>query len=417
MLNRKEAKRLIKEFLADKTNKPVKTGIKTPLSKSATNNVYRIPIKFLVPNIYNDRIAGRIREFEELNKRELSFDNIEDIDVIYDFIDKEHPKENKTTFEDLKYNGQREHGIITNDGIVIDGNRRLMLLRKILSLKVSELKNLNINKEEFEYFDAIVYLEDLDKKGIIEKETKIQIAREGPITYNRINLYIKIDNMTKLNMSFDDIATFMGHGYKKNDIKIMHETFELMSEYLISIQKKNQFTLIDGLEDQFLNSKNAFKKIKSAKSANKWYANQPNFLTEFKTITFQLLRAKVEGKNFRKNFLGTNDKSGVLVSEDSWKTFKNEHINAINSKRPISEADWAILAPTFTDNIKRIVTTAGDEIGKITVYMTVSNIASKVKVLKELLNSKAILTKDSRLKLSNIEISIRKILESNGDKD
>ena len=238
MLNRKEAKRLIKEFLADKTNKPVKTGIKTPLSKSATNNVYRIPIKFLVPNIYNDRIAGRIREFEELNKRELSFDNIEDIDVIYDFIDKEHPKENKTTFEDLKYNGQREHGIITNDGIVIDGNRRLMLLRKILSLKVSELKNLNINKEEFEYFDAIVYLEDLDKKGIIEKETQIQIAREGPITYNRINLYIKIDNMIKLNMSFDDIATFMGHGYKKNDIKIMHETFELMSEYLISIQMK-----------------------------------------------------------------------------------------------------------------------------------------------------------------------------------
>jgi hypothetical protein len=417
MLNRKEAKRLIKEFLADKTNKPVKTGIKTPLSKSATNNVYRIPIKFLVPNIYNDRIAGRIREFEELNKRELSFDNIEDIDVIYDFIDKEHPKENKTTFEDLKYNGQREHGIITNDGIVIDGNRRLMLLRKILSLKVSELKNLNINKEEFEYFDAIVYLEDLDKKGIIEKETQIQIAREGPITYNRINLYIKIDNMIKLNMSFDDIATFMGHGYKKNDIKIMHETFELMSEYLISIQKKNQFTLIDELEDQFINSKNAFKKIKSSKSANKWYANQPNFLTEFKTITFQLLRAKVEGKNFRKNFLGTNEKSGVLVSEDSWKIFKKEHINAINSKRPINEADWAILAPSFTDNIKRIPTTSGEVVGKITVDIIVSSIVSKVEELKKLLNSKAKITKDSRLKIKNIEISIRKLLDSIGDKD
>lgn len=411
MITRNEAKNQISSIILN--SKPVKTGIKTALSKTKPYDVYRIPIKLLVPNIYNDRIAGRIREFEELKKRELKFSNQSDVEIVFDFIDQEHPIENKTTFEDIKNNGQKEHGVITNDGIVLDGNRRLMLLRKICNLSISELKKLNINKEEFEYFDAIVYPEDLDKKGIIEKETILQIAQEGPIKYNRINLYIKIDNMFRLGIDYEDIATYMGHGYEENEIKKMHETFELMNQYLISINKNNQFTLLDGLEDQFINSKNAFSRI--SKKNNKWYSEKPNFLADFKKVTFQLLRAKVEGKNFRKNFLGTNDNTGVLVSEQAWQKFKNTHEEIINESKPAYEADWHVLSQKFTGNINRIVSYAGGDIGEVSVESIIGLLEKKTNELKNLLEKTEFLNHDKNLKLKNIEKTIRNLRESYGD--
>jgi hypothetical protein len=415
MITRNEAKKLISDFI--KKNPPIKTGVKTPLSNKDTHKVHRLPIKYLVPNIYNDRIAGRIREFEESHKREMSFENKQDLEEIYKFIDIEHPKENKTTYVDLMQNGQREHGIITNDGIVLDGNRRLTLLRKISNLSISELKKLNINKEDFEYFDAIVYLEDLDKKGIIEKETQIQIAREGPITYNRINLYIKIDNMVNIGFSFKDIATYMGHNYKENQVKNMHDTFQLMCEYLTSIGKKNQFTLLDGLEDQFINSKKAFNKIKSNKTSNKWFNQNSNFITEFKTITFELLRAKVEGKNFRSNYLGKNEKSGILVSEKAWQKFIDNHKKIVESNKPISEADWGMISKSFDGNIKSIPLYDGEEVKELSVDSLISAIHKKTNELKSIIDNKKTLSNEKCIKLKEIEKVIRNLRESYGEND
>lgn len=131
MLSRAEAKIKIQGCLK---NNPIRTGVKLPIRPGETFNVYKIPLEYLVPNLSNDRIAWKIREFEAVNNRKLSYESETDINYVYELIEGEHPKENERTLRDIAEKGQQLNGVITNEGKIIDGNRRVTLLR-ILGIK------------------------------------------------------------------------------------------------------------------------------------------------------------------------------------------------------------------------------------------------------------------------------------------
>ena len=402
MLTRKEAKEKIGAYI--KNNKPVKTGIKLPIRPNTTFNVYAIPVDYLVPNVLNDRIAWKIREFEAENKRELSVENEEDVNFVFKMIEDEHPESNENTLKDIARNGQQEHGVITNDGIIIDGNRRATLIRKLFQGEASKFGK---NVEEFRLFETVVLSEDVEQDEIMALETSIQIGKDEKVDYNPINIYIKIDNFLRKGVSVEKIANYMSK--TPSEIKNKIEIFKLMNDYLESIEKPNHYTLLDGLEDQFIKCASIFPKLDN-KTYNADWNYDENDVTDFKMTAYDLMRAKVEGKQFRDNFLGKPNKTdGVFIKKNLWDDFYKKHQEIIESTTLNNEEDWKSLKNQFTGNIKRINSLLSDFHDEKSITSIINLMELKLNNLEELLKNKDVLSNEDIDKLHNIEKRIYRI--------
>lgn len=337
MITRAEAKAKISEIIT--TQKPIKTGQTLPIRKGMTFDVYKIPLAYLVPNILNDRITWKIREFEAENGRTLSIESDDDVSYLYSLILIEHPADNERTKADLAKNGQQVDGVITNEGIIIDGNRRATLLRALFN---GEADKYGQSVEDFRYFNAIVLPGDIDGKEIMALETMLQIGADKPVEYNRICLYIKVDNLLNAGYTYPQIKQYMGLKSDK-DVEDMESIFKLMLEYLEAIGKQNHFTLLDGLEDQFINTKTVFKRLDNGTYSAEWEYT-PDDVVEFKTVCYDYMRAKFEGKKYREVLVGRPNKSnGVFIEKSVWEDFLAHHNAILDKNNPISEADWQLL--------------------------------------------------------------------------
>ncbi|MHB8070597.1 MAG: hypothetical protein ACYDHF_01395 [Candidatus Cryosericum sp.] len=97
---------------------------------SSQENVYRIPLKYLVYNKYNGRIGTEVRSFEKEYHR-LNAENSEDSLLIERFLYDSKVDRNEKTMGSLLHDQQQRHGIVTADGVIVDGNRRALLLNKL----------------------------------------------------------------------------------------------------------------------------------------------------------------------------------------------------------------------------------------------------------------------------------------------
>ena len=337
MITRAEAKAKIAQIQATQT--PIKTGITLPIRKGDTFKVWRIPLALLIPNVFNDRITWKIREYEAENDRALDMESDDDIELLYSMIMQEHPADNEKTKADLAKNGQQVDGVITNDGRIVDGNRRATLLRALFN---GEADKYGQNVEDFRYFNAIVLPEDVDAKEIMALETMLQIGVDKKVDYNRICLYIKVDNLIKAGYTYAQIKQYMGLK-SENDVENMANIFKLMEEYLVAIGKPNRFTLLDGLEDQFINTRTVFKKLDNGTYDANWEYT-PSDVASFKMVCYDYMRSKFEGKKYRDVLVGKPNKTnGVFIEKSVWDEFLEHHDSIVDANDPESEDDWKYL--------------------------------------------------------------------------
>lgn len=337
ILSRQRAKELISSIVD--RQQPVKTGATLPIRPGVAFNVYRIPIEYLVPNQDNDRITWKIREYEAEHQRRLNIENEDDVIYIYSLIEDESQKENDATLKDLAYKGQQVDGVITNTGIIIDGNRRATLLRK---LYLGAADRFNKNVEEFHYFNCIVLPGDMQRREIMALETMLQIGVDEKVNYNRICLYIKIDNLLQANYTHTQIKQYMNLKAEK-DVEKMKDIYDLMVKYLDSIGKSNHFTLLDGLEDQFIQTNALFKQLDNGSYSTEWDPTDSD-KNDFKAVCFDYMRAKFEGKKYRTVLLGKTQKTdGIFIDENVWKDFLARHEQIMDENDPQSEHDWQYL--------------------------------------------------------------------------
>lgn len=200
MISREEAKEKLAQIKKDK--KPVKTGATLPIRPKETFDVYAVPLEYLVPNVRNDRITWKIREYEAENNTKLDINNDADVEYLYNLIENDNKKANDNTLEDLAKHGQQVDGVITNTGIIIDGNRRATLIRKLFNGEASKYQK---SVEDFRTFNAIILDGDIDEKEIMALETLLQIGSDKPVGYNRICLYLKVDNLLNVGYKYDQI--------------------------------------------------------------------------------------------------------------------------------------------------------------------------------------------------------------------
>ena len=406
MITRAEAKAKIAQIQATQT--PIKTGITLPIRKGDTFKVWRIPLALLIPNVFNDRITWKIREYEAENDRVLDMESDDDIELLYSMIMQEHPADNEKTKADLAKNGQQVDGVITNDGRIVDGNRRATLLRALFN---GEADKYGQNVEDFRYFNAIVLPEDVDAKEIMALETMLQIGVDKKVDYNRICLYIKVDNLIKAGYTYAQIKQYMGLK-SENDVENMANIFKLMEEYLVAIGKPNRFTLLDGLEDQFINTRTVFKKLDNGTYDANWEYT-PSDVASFKMVCYDYMRSKFEGKKYRDVLVGKPNKTnGVFIEKSVWDEFLEHHDSIVDANDPESEDDWKYLGKRggkLDQNLNNAVQKLDSVLKDKDITKLIREISVKIDRLEELVENAEEMSADDIESMKALSKSLYKI--------
>lgn len=290
-----------------------------------TEKVFNIPLSYLIYNKYNGRILSRTKSLEKQNQ-EINLETDEGRDIIENLLWESKVDRNKKTLSSIKDFGQQKVGIITKDGVIIDGNRRAMLLNKV---------------DRTGYFKAIVLPVTLEENPIeIERlETTYQMGEDEKLGYNPIEKYLKakqiFDKLTpKISETeaIKSISDWMGE--TEGEIRKYLDTMTVMDEYLEYLEYDGIYTQLDSREDQFLSLTKWLNTFYGESSKRAFDGYTDSDVDDLKIIAFDFLRFRNEydGKEFRNLAEGNSDKH-FFGDKEIWQSFSTKH-NEIISKLP-----------------------------------------------------------------------------------
>ena len=90
-----------------------------------------LPLNLLIYNIRNGRFAAEYQELKNKKGRELESENKEDRKELQKLLISLDPKQSMILEKDVRQYGQREPGVCTHGGQVINGNRRMSVIESI----------------------------------------------------------------------------------------------------------------------------------------------------------------------------------------------------------------------------------------------------------------------------------------------
>ncbi len=283
--------------------KPEPTGATKKIYISGSQKdypVYRIPLSLLKYNFHNGRISTSI---SNTNLKSTDSDIDGEIEKIINLENNEIDK----TKNNIKVWGQIEPGVVFNNGVVIDGNRRFTCLRK--------LNKEFPNDERFQYFDAVILEQnEYSEKEIKELEWCIQMGKEGRVNYD------PIDKLCDYKMNVIEKDEFTDDDYSRltntpiNEVKLLHEKADLITDFLEYIKQPNNWYIakkwkLDG----------AITEMKFVKKVD-----DPNKKTELKETIFDLIIANGKddlGKSIR------NEIKPLFEQNDVWDIYTADNKN------------------------------------------------------------------------------------------
>ncbi|MBO0953115.1 hypothetical protein [Fibrella forsythiae] len=310
-------------------------------------DVYDIDLNYLVYNQYNGRIASYVSSFEKQEGRNLDPTKEEDIKIIEGFLKNSNVESNRSTKRDLiDKKGQLKYGIVTKDGVIIDGNRRAMLLKEIGKE----------NKSNPIYFKAVLLDVFLDENPaeIMRLETTYQMGEDAKVDYNAIEKYLKCQSLLS-HFSSEEIARMMAEPVPK--INEYVSIMKLMDEYLDSIDSSGIYTRLDKTEGIFVDLNNYLNRYKTEKSKIPQWRYTDSDLNDLKLIYFDYIRTTYnrtkdngesgvlgsgDSKDYR--FIGQTSKKGSFFCDQKiWESFRDEHFKKIDPIREIfTDGDWSV---------------------------------------------------------------------------
>jgi len=282
--------------------------------------VYKIPLEYLVYNKFNGRILSRTKSLEK-QKHSIDVETVEGKEKIEQLLWESKEDRNKKTLSSISKFGQQRVGIITKDGIIIDGNRRAMLLNRI---------------PEYDYFKAIILPVTLEENPIeIEKlETTYQMGEDEKLGYNPVEKYLKAKTiLDKLKPTIGEdeaikrISDWMGE--KTSKVREYLSVMGTMDEYLQTLEYDGIYTQLDGREDQFITLTTWINNYYDSNSRKVGWAYSNLDVDELKSIAFDYIRVRYEGKEFRLLAHGLKE-NHFFGSRDIWSSFNEEHFDSIN---------------------------------------------------------------------------------------
>jgi hypothetical protein len=286
---------------------------------------YRVPIKYLVFNVDNGRLAMEVREWQKNNNRALDANQPEDAKVICELLLNLDKTQTDLLLDDLESKGQMEPGVITNDGIVINGNRRMALLEQ-LQKKTPTGK--------WDYLEAVRLEPNVSQQDLWKIEAGLQLSKDKKAEYHPVNELLKIKQGIQAGLNSKQIAAAM---YGKTEIEINEdiERLELIEDFLSFMKQEMNYGLIKkfGYHEYFIdiqkNLLNAWKR-KGVRSQDR----QKKLL-----FVFALLRANIKllGNDSRKKKKGLTHwdirELGKIFDDPSAEATFEEHLKKSTTKQ------------------------------------------------------------------------------------
>jgi len=310
--------------------------------------VYDIPLSLLTFNKYNGRIASDMLTYERALGTEegVNPNTAEGERIIRNML--LASTDDKISQETLKIK-QKEIAIITEDGVIIDGNKRTCLLKENYEKDPSLINTLRT---------VILPVSNLKPEEIESYETLYQIGGEPKEDYKPINTYLKIRRMylakaqnlnTETNAvaaqifdqqqdvsntidteNLDDnairyIAKKYGH-YKtikgESGVKKALRVMNVMESYLRAIQCPNTYRLLYDREEQFRGLEDWLRKYKNASSEQCFSEFSDLDYDNLKNLAYDYILAKTTNQDFR-NIGGRKKRNHIIGNKKAWDKLVN----------------------------------------------------------------------------------------------
>lgn len=278
---------------------------------------YRFPIELLRYNGENGRLAMEVREWGEKNKRRLDPSDNKDAAVIRDLLLGLEQHETERLQEDLEQKGQMEPGVITHEGVVINGNRRMAVL-EVLHQK---------QPGKWEYLEAIRLPHNISQRDLWKIEAGLQLSKDKVAEYHPVNELLKIKQGIDEGLEPEEVAAAM-YGRTPEEVKKALERLDLIDRFLEFFGDAGNYGLIKkfGLHESFIDIQ---KHIIGSWEQDGVPSSQRKFQLE---CTFALMRSSIRTQDRlekrRKTGITHMDirKLGKIFSDPDAKLIFVEHL-------------------------------------------------------------------------------------------
>lgn len=276
--------------VARKTN-PLRAEVHWVGNQRRELEVWHIPIEHLYFNIENGRYADRMIRLKHENPGNEINPTLERWKAeIEKMLAGEHKDttRDKAAFEklidDIKTRTQLRPGVVTMDGGVIDGNRRLAALRRLSK----------DTRENFRDFDGVILPSNTTAEDRWRIEAGLQLGVNERWDYSPINELLKVRNGVlmyeemirtgKLPKDADPIHLVAKAIYGKTELQIreMVSRLDIIDEYLRFIKRPGAYDEIGSLSEDFLEA----TRVAQAAENNNY---DPDFMVKLKSTLFYVI--------------------------------------------------------------------------------------------------------------------------------
>lgn len=286
-------------------------------------DVFKIDLDHLIYNRHNGRLESDMLTWQY--EHATGDDQYtEELDLlIEEFLWRDNVSRNKHTIDDLERKGQQRSGIVTLDGVIIDGNRRAMLLKK-----------LGEKRKEKRYFEAIILPDayDANEKEIVRLETQYQMGEDAKLDYGPLEKYLHVKRLRNLDIEVSEIAQLMGD--TDGGIEKLLDIMALMDDYLAHICCDGLYNMLkeeDGStkEGMFVDLYQDIKRFEGGSAQVQWAYDEVFDVLELKTTQFDHTRYGGDLSDTNKRYRAiSHDGSGkksFFAHEEIWKKFTENH--------------------------------------------------------------------------------------------
>lgn len=283
-------------------------------------DIFQVDLDLLVFNRHNGRIESEMLTWQlenDLGERDYSADIHK---RIANFLWESNVERNRHTLLDLEVKQQQRPGIISLDGVIIDGNRRAMLLGRIKPQRM---------------FEAVILPDDYyaDEKAIVRLETEFQIGEDSKLDYGPLEKYLKVKRLGAW-YQVDEIAQMMA--ISEGEVNKLVAIMELMDDYLDHIDCPGLYTMLkdtDGRskEGMFVDLYLDMKRIDGGKALIPWSVGKLDRVA-LRTVQFDYIRlgsGVLDGKDYREISHNAKGQESFFAKKPIWDAFKTRHKEAV----------------------------------------------------------------------------------------
>lgn len=261
--------------------------------------VYRLPISLLTYNIRNGRFAAELMARERELGRKLNPLQPQDHAEIQALLLNLDPGATELLKRDLRAVGQTDPGIITHDGHVINGNRRMAILSQL-------------HKEDgtgkYEYLEVQRLPPDISERDLWRIEAGLQLSRDKRLEYGPVNDLLKIREGINAGLKYDEIAATLYGIDGGKEVQEKEKRLALIDSYLDYIGEPGTYLRANGLVEHFINVQDFLRWLDrqdvKPRERHNWLLRAFEMIrAELPHVELRKLRSIYESERAHKHFL------------------------------------------------------------------------------------------------------------------